>query len=142
MGSKTQLAIDARLVTGSGCKRSLFGAVDRVEVLIVDTPWLAPLLMHICEIVFIGSMHFPGEQNYMVVAQAAVASCAVVASSSVMAHVQLAQELNNAAVNAAEDAAHAVRTAGGIRTAAWCVNLHRRLCGQVFQVKELFTMAP
>jgi hypothetical protein len=87
-------------------------AVEGVEVLIVDTPWLAPLLMHICEIVFIGSMHFPGEQNYMVVAQAAVASCAVVASSSVMAHVQLAQELNNAAVNAAEDAAHAVRTAG------------------------------
>ena len=68
--------------------------------------------MHVCEIVFIGGMHFPGEQNYMVVAQAAVASCAVVASSSVMAHVQLAQELNNAAVNAAEDAAHAVRTAG------------------------------
>lgn len=87
-------------------------AVDGVEVLIVDTPWLAPLLMHICEIVFIGGMHFSGEQNYMVVAQAAVASCAVIASSSVMAHVQLAQELNNAAVNAAEDAAHAVRTAG------------------------------
>jgi hypothetical protein len=96
-------------------------------VLIVDTPWLAPLLMHICEIVFIGSMHFPGEQNYMVVAQAAVASCAVVASSSVMAHVQLAQELNNAAVNAAEDAAHAVRTAGVIPSPSctFCMRPHQ-----------------
>lgn len=105
----------------------VINAVEGVEVLIVDTPWLTPLLMHICEIVFIGSMHFPGEQNYMVVAQAAVASCAVVASSSVMAHVQLAQELNNAAVNAAEDAAHAVRTAGV------CTNL---FCAAALQVHQ------
>lgn len=81
-------------------------------MLVVDTPWLTPLLMHICEVVYIGGAQFPGEHNYAVLAQAAVASCAVVASSAVMAHVQLAQELNNAAVSAAEDAAHAVRSAG------------------------------
>lgn len=87
-------------------------AVQGVEVLVVDTPWLTPLLMHICEVVYIGGAQFPGEHNYAVLAQAAVASCAVIASSAVMAHVQLAQELNNAAVSAAEDAAHAVRSAG------------------------------
>lgn len=115
------------------CEDDFVHAVEGVEVLIVDTPWLAPLLMHICEIVFIGSMHFPGEQNYMVVAQAAVASCAVVASSSVMAHVQLAQELNNAAVNAAEDAAHAVRTAGVTPTTILRgVAVSRHMWGQTF----------
>eukprot|EP00892_Ulva_mutabilis_P000387 jgi/Ulvmu1/10349/UM061_0032.1 len=94
------------------CSSAMPASLQGVEVLVVDTPWLTPLLMHICEVVYIGGAQFPGEHNYAVLAQAAVASCAVIASSAVMAHVQLAQELNNAAVSAAEDAAHAVRSAG------------------------------
>jgi hypothetical protein len=81
-------------------------------VLVVDTPWSLQLLMCVCELIFIGPVALPGDQNYTLMSHAALSSCAIVASASVAAHVQLAQELNNAAVNAAEDAAHAVRTAG------------------------------
>ena len=92
-------------------------AVHGHNVLIVDTPWSLPLLMSVCELVYIGGCVLPGDQNYALLSQAALSSCAIIAANSVVAHVQLAQELNNAALTAAEDTANAVRTAGA--AACW-----------------------
>jgi hypothetical protein len=89
--------------------------VDKYQVLVVDIPWALPLLMSVCELVYIGAAVLRGDENYGLLSQAALSSCAVIASCSVVAHMQLAQELNNAALNAAEDTAHAVRTAGACR---------------------------
>ena len=78
----------------------------------MDVPWMLPLLLSVCELVYVGGAGLRGDANYSLVAQAALSSCAIVASCAVATHVQLAQELNNAALNAAEDTANAVRTAG------------------------------
>lgn len=86
----------------------------------VDTPWSLQLLMSVCELVYIGPVTLPGDANYTLLSHAALSSCAVVASAAVAAHVQLAQELNNAAVHAAEDTAHAVRGLGATRYACCC----------------------
>jgi hypothetical protein len=88
--------------------------VAGVAAVVVDVPWSLPLLMSVCELVYIGAAVLPGDQNYALLSQAALSSCAIVASGTVLAHVQLAQELNSAALNAAEDTANAVRTAGAL----------------------------
>ena len=105
---------------------TLRAAVDGVDVLVVDVPWALPLLLSTVELAFLGGSPLPGDQNYALLGQAALSSCAVVATAGVAAHAQLAQELNGVAVSAAEDTAHAVRTAGAPLHLGLCVILPAR----------------
>lgn len=83
------------------------------DIVLVDDVSQLPLLYSVCEVALMGNSLVEGASGHNL-AEAAVAGCAILVGPHGGAAAHMADELNSAALVAAEEAAAAVRSTGGV----------------------------